>query len=134
MYNTIESIQNLLSSHMIQSNVNTDVLGILSDVMAKSKTFISFINVNNDFLFPDIETKESSNRLNTVLKQIIRSLDEFRKNIEDLNNSQDEIFIENASKLFLVNWHNSTKKCLDDLISVKYDFYKDLQKYLMHEL
>ena len=134
MYNTIESIQNLLSSHMIQSNVNTDVLGILSDVMAKSKTFISFINVNNDFLFPDIETKESSNRLNTVLKQIIRSLDEFRKNIEDLNNSQDEIFIENTSKLFLVNWHNSTKKCLDDLISVKYDFYKDLQKYLMHEL
>lgn len=132
---TIESIGQKLNIEMTNSEINLH--GLVSSLMNLINEFQDIVKVNDDFIFPGLQYKESFTRMRDITVSIIIRTGEFRKKFEELQRKIEDFsesgdhknWIELGKMVERSNWHNETVDLLRKFYFYKQDFYKDMRSY-----
>jgi len=127
----IDQVSDTLNMEMTGNEIN-NVYELVSRLMNNINKINSSINMNRDFLFPDIHLKSESKEIKDILEKILLQTDQFRQGLENANKEGKEVAREFLQSIEKMNWHNEILEHLKKLHNKKYDFYRILRTYIMH--
>ena len=125
---TIQSITEILNTEMA-SGTDINPHGLVTSLLNLINQFQDVVKINDDFLFPGLQYKDSFKKLTTIAEAILVKADKLRKEIETLENKDNPRNIDLGKMALRMNWHNETRELLKNLHSQKYEFYKEVKKY-----
>jgi len=124
----IDSVSETLNIQMT-SNEMLEVHGLACKLLNQINQIASTINLNNDFLFPDICKTPESKKIQDILEKILLRTDRYRIGIEKAVKHEKYNMKEFVEGIEEMNWHNEMKDYLKELHENKYAFYKKLRTY-----
>ena len=101
-----------------------DFHGYVTRLLNLINEYTLFCKTNHEYLFPGVTKRKETQNVREVLYDILEITDKFRKAIDDGKN--DEIY----ESFKRIDWHNEIRQKLKDLHAKKYDYFKQLKKFL----
>lgn len=129
----LNSISELLNEHMMNE---LNIHGLLTSFLNRENEYISFMNINNDYLFPGIQKSKVALDTLEELDKIHICIDKFRIKLEEIEkkkallNYTDPIEPDPVKIIMQMNWHNEVRDNLKKYAELKFKLLKEIQSYL----
>jgi hypothetical protein len=125
----LDQVSETLNMEMTTNEIS-NVYELVSRLMNNVNKINSTINMNRDFLFPDIQLKLETKAVEDILEKLLLRTDKFRLGLENANKEGKEVARDFLQSIERMNWHNEIREHLKELHNKKYDFYRVLRNYL----
>jgi hypothetical protein len=127
----LNSITDLVNEHMMNE---ANLHGLFVSLTHRINEYISFININNDYLFPNIinsgiaiETLHEVEKIKICTNKYIKELEGQKGKTN--NEEPDKIFNLTQSHVSKMNWYIEVREHIVKYNNLKFKFLKKLQSY-----
>jgi len=121
-------------SESLHIEMTGDEIGSIHNLLSRLINHLNRINatvaMTSDFLFPDLHLKAETKSIVSTVGSILTRTNEFRLKFEKANREGKDIARDFLHSHDRMQWHNEIRELLDELHTIKYDFYRLLRNYM----
>ena len=125
----IDLISETLNYEMAGNDISS-IHSLVSRLTNDVNRIRSAINMNSEFLFPDLDLEPEAVIINRIVGKILVRTDTFRRRVERAINEENRHNRNFELSVEQMKWHNEIREYLNDLHQSKFDFYRILRAYM----